>query len=101
VYESFWQDLNMQCSEDVLLEAIRTGAAQAGTRAPQLYAWRFDAVQQCPPATWPESSSGGGSPPRLAVVDRCFHTMDLSWMFSTISGFWPWIIPPDHAERWK
>jgi hypothetical protein len=50
VYEQFWQDLNMQCSEDVLFDAIRTGAAKTGVPAPQLYGWRFDAVQRCPPA---------------------------------------------------
>ena len=90
VYEHFWQDLNMQCSEDVLFDAIRAGATKAGVPAPPLYGWRFDAVQQCPPATW------GGKP-----VDSCFHTMDLSWMFATISGFWPWVIPPNNAERWS
>eukprot|EP01052_Picozoa_sp_SAG31_P053276 SAG31_NODE_13576_length_860_cov_0.918528_1_plen_235_part_10 len=90
VYEDFWQDLNMQCSEDVLFDAIRTGAAKAGTTPPPLYGWRFDAVQQCPPAMW-------GSKP----ADSCFHTMDLSWMFGTISGFWPWVVPPNHAEFWR
>lgn len=100
VYEDFFQDLNMQCSEDVLFDAIRTGAAKARVTAPPLYGWRFDAVQQCPPATW-GCWSPGGCPPGTNPVHSCFHTMDLSWMFGTISGFWPWVIPPNHAERWS
>ena len=80
VYEDFWQDVNMQCSEDVLFTAIvnsttrstrsigshstrtspHTGAAPPlpppATRTASvpppapLYAWRFDQVQDCPPA---------------------------------------------------
>ena len=45
VYEDFWQDLNMQCSEDVLFEAIRAGAVAAGRPPPPLFGWRFDAVR--------------------------------------------------------
>ena len=90
----------MQCSEDVLLDAIRTGAAKARVTAPPLYSWRFDAVQQCPPALW-GCWGQGGCPPATKPVNSCFHTMELSWIFGTISGFWPWVIPPNNAERWS
>ena len=85
----------MQCSEDVLLDAVRSGAALAGVASPTLYAWRFDAVQQCPPAV-----SGWGGAGHGKLSGACFHTMDLSWMFGTVSGFWPWIRPPNGASDW-
>ena len=91
VYEDFWQDLNMQCSEDVLFDAIRQGAAAAKlSPLPLLYAWRFDEVQQCPPPMW-----------RRTLSSSCFHTMDLSWLFGTVSGFWPWVKPPADAQEWN
>ena len=99
VYEDFWQDINMQCSEDVLLEAAHNASLSTadgiGDGAP-LYAWRFDQVQDCPPALsgWP--GPGYGKPSHA-----CFHTMDLSWMFGTISTFWDWERPPGGAQCWN
>ena len=91
VYEDFWQDLNMQCSEDVFLDA----AAAAKPRA-RLYSWRFTAVERCPPAI-----SGWPGPGRGKVCDSAFHTMDLAWMFGTVSAFWSWLVPPDGASHWN
>ena len=51
VYEDLWQDLNNQCSEDVLFDAARTAAAAKGRPKPKMFAWRFDQVESCPPAT--------------------------------------------------
>merc|ERR1711865_653884 len=97
VYEDFWQDLNMQCSEDVLFDAVRAGAVVARKQVPQMYGWRFDQVQDCPPPLWPQGGWGG----KPARTNSCFHTMELSWMFGTVSGFWPWIVPPEGAPAWN
>ena len=97
VYEDFWQDLNMQCSEDVLFDAVRAGAVAARKEAPPLFGWRFDQVQDCPPPLWPQGGWGG----KPARTNSCFHTMELSWMFGTVSGFWSWITPPDGALEWN
>ena len=96
VYEDFWQDLNMQCSEDVLFDAARAAAATKGAAPPPLYAWRFDQVEGCPPAV-----SGWGGAGHGKLTNACFHTMDLAWMFGTVSAFWSWLVPPDGAPQWN
>lgn len=98
IYEDFWQDLQMQCSEEVLFDAVRNGGVGSkGGVVPQMYGWRFDQVQDCPPPLWPQGGWGG----KLVRTDSCFHTMELSWMFGTVSGFWSWIVPPNSSREWN
>ena len=52
-------------------------------------------MQDCPPSTsgWPDRGY-------QKVSNACFHTMELSWMFNTVSAFWPWLVPPNGSNSW-
>ena len=76
---AFYQDMNLQCSEEALVQAMRRGARATGRAPPRAWAWRFDQVEDCP-----YFDSDG----------RCTHGMELGWMFGTIHAL------PD-GTRWR
>jgi len=85
---AFYQDMNLQCSEESIVKAMNKGVQAVGQAPPRVFAWRIDQVS--------DIDSSCPLPYDPLPSDRSAHGMELSWIFGTKSMRG---IPPQ-CEQW-